>query len=230
MREWTNKRKASLAVHVGFVSVPFAASTVSAVLLWHALFNSWVIGIGMIAVIEVLSLAGLVLHIWRVPSPFTSLRHALPFISIGPLGREVYVLLAHNGLAVAVAFTLLIVTIAVYISHRCFVTIEDLFADPIAAAREKAQEDVRNLRVVLARFEETKSIVNAFVDDQLDKRAERITITQDAAPQLTDETSEPPYDKANIIERLKNRTLSYEDAAAITGMSTRQMRRWTGEK
>jgi hypothetical protein len=58
---WTKRRKWSLGIHVAFVLVPFTLSTVSALLFWRAMFGGWWLAVPMVAVIEVLSLAGLVL-------------------------------------------------------------------------------------------------------------------------------------------------------------------------
>src|SRR5689334_14696055 len=93
---WTKRRKASLAIHVAFMLVPFTLSTVSALLFWRAMFGGWWLAVPMVAVIEVLSLAGLVLFLAKIESPFVALRHLLPFISIVPLGRELYLQLRQN--------------------------------------------------------------------------------------------------------------------------------------
>ena len=99
---WTRRRWASLAIHVAFVSVPFTLSTVSALLFWHEMFGGkWELAVPMVAVIEVLALVGLVLFLTRIESPFVHLRHLLPFISIVPLGRELYFQLQGNAPIVA---------------------------------------------------------------------------------------------------------------------------------
>lgn len=61
MKQWTRTRRLSFVVHVGFVTVPFLASSVSAFLLWQELFRSPWLAVPMVAVIDVLALAGLVL-------------------------------------------------------------------------------------------------------------------------------------------------------------------------
>jgi len=165
---WTRRRWASLAVHVVFVSVPFTLSTVSALLFWQAMFNSWWLAVPMVAVIEVLSLIGLALFILRIESPFTVLRHLLPFISIIPLAREMYLLLAHNEAWIAWSLTTLATVVLVIISWQCFKTIERLFIDPVAAAREKAHEQVAAFQRTLAQHEEMSLIVDSFVSERLD--------------------------------------------------------------
>jgi hypothetical protein len=70
---WTKRRKWSLGIHVAFVLVPFSLSTVSALLFWRAMFGGWWLAVPMVAVIEVLSLAGLVLFLTKIESPFVAL-------------------------------------------------------------------------------------------------------------------------------------------------------------
>ena len=168
MKHWTRRRWASLGIHVAFVSVPFTLSTASALLFWRDMFQSWTLSIPMVAVIEVLSLVGLVLFLTRIESPFVALRHLLPFISIVPLGRELYLLLAHNPPAVAWGLTALATGILVVIAWQCFRTIERLFIDPMDAAREQAHAQVAAFRLELAQHEEMSMIVDGFVRERMD--------------------------------------------------------------
>lgn len=163
MKHWTNKRRASLMVHLGFVSIPFSISTVSAVLFWKAMFKDILLAIPMVMVIDVLALAGMVLYIAKIESPFQRLRHLLPFISIVPLGRELYLLLQHNGDGVAWLLTIVVTAILVAIAWQCFVTIEKLFVNPVEAAREKAKEQITQLQIALATLQATNEDVSTFV-------------------------------------------------------------------
>ena len=163
MNQWTRVRWASFFVHVGFVSVPFLASSVSALLFWQSLFGSWWLAVPAVLVVDVLALTGLVLYIARIPSPFVPLRHALPFVSIVPLGRELYLLLEHNGIVTAALVTVLAVTVLTAIAWKCFDTIESLFVSPVTAAREKAREQLSLLTVELAQLTEKNAVVQDFV-------------------------------------------------------------------
>ena len=149
MRHWTAKRKASFWVHAAFVSVPFVASTIAAGAFWGNLFGSYWLAVPMVAVVEVLALAGLVLYIARIPSPFWVLRRLLPFISIVPLSYELYGMLQHNGAWVAGVATLVVAGVLLAVAHQCFATIEKLFIDPIEAAIEEAQEKFEGLDALL---------------------------------------------------------------------------------
>lgn len=163
MNQWTRTRRWSFGIHVAFVSVPFLASSVSALLFWYNLFGSWLLAAPAVLIVDVLALTGLVLAIAHIPSPFVPLRHTLPFVSIVPLGRELYLLLAHNGWVVAVTVTLLSLIVLTAIAWQCFHTIERLFIDPVEAAREKAREQLSGLTVELAQLTEKNAVVADFV-------------------------------------------------------------------
>lgn len=163
MKQWTRARRLSFLIHVAFVAIPFLASSVSALLLWRALFNSWWLAMPMVVVIDVLALAGLVLFVARIPSPFVPLRRLLPFVSIVPLGRELYLLLEHNGGLIAITVTVIVTIILTTIAWQCFSTIEALFIDPIEAARERAREQLGGLSIELAQLTEKNTVVSDFV-------------------------------------------------------------------
>jgi hypothetical protein len=97
MQQWTKQRTIAFWFHVIVVAIPFTISAVSAWLFWYNLFQSNWMATAMVTVVDVLALSGLVLYIYRIESPFVWLRHALPFISVMPLGRPPYGLLAYSG-------------------------------------------------------------------------------------------------------------------------------------
>jgi hypothetical protein len=174
---WTKRRWWSLGIHVAFVSVPFGLSTASALLFWAAMFGgNWWLAVPMVAVIEVLSLVGLVLFLTRIESPFVALRHLLPFISIVPLGRELYLQLQGNAPLIAWSLTILATLVLVVIAWQCFRTIERLFIDPMEAAKEKAHEQVAAFRLELAQHEEMSLIVDDFVRDRLNYHSTITTV------------------------------------------------------
>jgi hypothetical protein len=182
-------------VHVLFVAVPFLASSVSALLFWRSLFGSWWLALPAVLVVDVLALMGLILSIARVPSPFQPLRHALPFVSIVPLGRELYVLLEHNGPAIAVTVTILAIVVLTAIAWKCFNTIEALFIDPVDAARESAREHMNKLRTELAQLHEMNLIVDGFMMERLRYHSPRVTDTpaRQDVPQLPEQTTQPGF-------------------------------------
>lgn len=179
----TRQRKISFFIHAYFVAVPFGLSTGAALAFWHDLFGLWSLAVLMVTSVEVLALTGLALLVLRIPSPFVGLRHLLPFISIVPLGRELYILLAHNGPLVAGLVTVLTVAILISVSWQCFRTIEAQFIDANEAAREKAREQVGAFTRHLAQLEEMNSIVDGFVVDRMRYHAPTITAARVASPE-----------------------------------------------
>lgn len=196
MAHWSTKRLASLVIHTTVVLVPFGFSTVSALLFWHGLFVSWWLAAPMVVVVDILALLGLVLYVVRIPSPFVWLRHLLPFISIVPLGLELYALLEHNGPAVAGAVTLLVTSILVAIAWQCFRTIERLFIDPIEAAREKAREQVGAFSLTMAQLAEMNEIVDTFAVERMRYHAPTTVTVAKANPkalQVRSETTQATF-------------------------------------
>ena len=176
MNQWTRKRQISLIIHAAIVAIPFTFSTVSSLLLWQRLFDSWLLAVPLVAVVDVLALLGLVLQVVRIASPFTYLRHLLPFISIVPLGIELYALLEHNGPWVAWPATVLVSGVLVVIAWQCFTTIERLFIDPVEAARERAREQVDVLTTRLAQLREMEEAVDAFTLERLRYHMPSVTV------------------------------------------------------
>ena len=186
MNYWTRRRWISLGVHVAFVLVPFTLSTISALLFWRDMFGGWGLAVPMVLVVEVLSLAGLVLFLTSIASPFVYLRHLLPFISIVPLGRELYLQLRHNEPWVAWGLTVLTTAILVVIAWQCFRTIERLFIPPVEAAREKARAQVGAFSVTLAQLDEMNSIFDGFVVERMRYHAPSLT-----AARIADQVAYP---------------------------------------
>lgn len=181
MKHWTLKRKASFWIHTGIVTVPFTFSTVSAGVFWFSLFQDYFIAGAIVTVVDVLALLGLILYITRIHSPFQALRHALPFVSIVPLGLELYGVLEPNGPWIAGAVTILVTAIMVAVAALCFHTIEQLFIPPIDAAREKAEQDVASLERSLAQFHVVNEAVEAFARQRYASSTPQLTVVESAA-------------------------------------------------
>lgn len=222
MKHWSRQRKLSFVVHAAFVTVPFLASAISALIFWHDLFGGWRYAVPMVAVIDVLALTGLILSIARIPSPFVPLRHLLPVVSVVPLGRELYALLAHNGPATAGAVTAVVIVLFVWIAWQCFRTIEALFVSPVEAAREKARAQLDALAITIAALTETREAVNEYMiawqpPRQL-PRAAPATITPEVAtisapaPALSDDSMQAESKTARVKALAKERGVSESTA------------------
>lgn len=200
-QHWTNRRKASLAIHAGIVLIPLVFGTISALLFWYGLFKSWWVAAPMVAVIDVLALLGLILFICRIESPFVHLRHALPFVSIVPLGIELWQLLTpHNSVWVTAPVTVLATAIMVGVAWRCYVTIERLFVDPLTAAAELMQEQalaarqrmtqqVQALTTTLTAMAEQQQLAVSAIQEWSQRPQLTITAVQPAMPALTGEVT-----------------------------------------
>lgn len=214
MKHWSNIRRLSFWVHTIFVSIPFLAASVSALLFWHDLFNSWYFAVPMVTVIDLLALTGLVLFIARIPSPFVPLRHALPFVSIVPLARELYTLLSINGDLVAVPVTILIIGIFTWIAYRCYHEIEQLFVSPTQAARERERERLAQLTVELAQLAEHDSILHEFVSALTAPRETHLAvvpqsaIADDSAVIVPDRSIESKTARVEALARQNNVSVS----------------------
>lgn len=198
MKHWTRKRKLSLIIHGFFVSVPFVLSTLSAMLFWQTMFSNWALAAAMVAMLDILALTGLVLYIARIPSPFVTMRHLLPFISIIPLGRELYMLLAHNDPWLAWTLTALTTAVFVVVAWQCFRTIEALWIDPVSAAREQAREQVSVLETKLAQLTVLSDAADSFAWRRLSAVAQAL-----------------PVDDSELIS-----IVSADDTGAVAAVST----------
>lgn len=225
MSYWTKRRWVSLAVHVAFVSVPFTLSTISALLFWHAMFQDWALAVPMVLVVEVLALAGLVLYLTGIESPFVSLRHLLPFISIVPLGREFYLQLRHNDAWVAWSLTVATTLILVAIAWQCFRTIERLFIPPVEAAKEKARAQVGALAVTLAQLNEMNGIVDGFVVERMRYHAPSLTAAKTIEPSMP---SPPALPTPKPNRKRFRRSLAERKVARILGHRRRERIRQNG--
>lgn len=235
-QHWTNRRKASLIIHSVVVLIPFTFSTGAAALFWHGLFRSWWIAAPITAVIDGLALLGLALFICRVPSPFQWLRHVLPFISVVPLGYEALLLLyAYNDAVLSAIIASIVIAVMVFVAHRCFVTIERLFVDPLTAAMEHADEQATAERrrivmaAVIARQRMTQQV--EALTETLTAMAEQEQLAVSAIqewsqrPQLTITAQQPALpapDTTLTLQATRRQVRAYADR---TGVSERTVYR-----
>lgn len=228
MHHWTNRRKASLIIHTIVVLIPLTFSTAAALFFWKGLFQSWLIAIPLVLAIDILSLLGLALFIGRVASPFQALRHVLPFVSVVPLGYEMWLALApHNDMWIAASVAVVVTAILVAIAQRCYVTIERLFVDPVVAAREYAQDRMQHIATELAQVQELNSIVDQFVSDRLayhgvSLRHDDAPDVRHDAPQLThDDTDDAPFSLEALLNLAPPDTAAPLDDAARLDLARR---------
>lgn len=234
MRNWTRNDTISLGVHSLFVSIPFIAGTVSSFLLWVHLFGwqQWPIAIAIIATMEVLALTGFVLALLRISSPLIHLRHILPFISVVPLGRELYVLLqlGGNDTWVSVVVSVFLTAILTILDFYCFRAIENLFVSPQDRAQRKMREMVDTLNERLTEARITVTTLDTLVSSWQATRTPEATPTTMPAPALPDTPSDSVVVVSpNLIDTYRRilsaieeyPTLHAPTLAAVLGVSQR---------
>ena len=238
MKHWTWKRKASFIIHTIIVLVPFSFSAVSSLLFWRGLFGSWWLSAPLVGVIDGLSLLGLILAIIGIASPFQSLRHLLPVVSVVPLGVELYGALEHNGAWVALGAAGVVTIILVLIAWQCFSTIEALFIDPVAAAKENARAQLQQLVVAQGQLSEVHAITQQFVVEwQAAMRPttapQGVPHTITTAPQALTASPQPAEPVGDNLEELKAQAAAMRAAgqswgkiAEAVGRSASTVRGW----
>lgn len=208
MQYWTRRRQLSFAAHITFVAVPFVCSTVSALLFWHQWFASWVAAGVLVGVIEIMALSSFVLYVARVEWPLTWLRHMLPFLSVVPLGWELYhVLLPNSGSWVAFVLSAVISAWFVFVAFVLFRSLERLFVDPVEAAGELMHERLDVVRTVVGQLMTANQEVSVFVREWTGQP--NITLTAPntpSVPALTDTDSQP-----DIVRWHDTEGLSFEE-------------------
>ena len=228
MKHWTTKRKASFIIHALIVLIPFAFSAVSSLLFWRGLFGSWLLAAPLVAVIDGLALLGLILAIVGIASPFQALRHLLPFVSIVPLGIELFQALAHNGAWIAGGVAGLVTLILVLIAWQCFRTIERLFIDPVTAAKEKAREQLQQLAVAQAQLLEVQAITAQFVGEW--QPAMRPLVAPQPTPQALTASPQPVGDNLDELKAqaaaMRAAGHSWGKVAEAVGRSVSTVRGW----
>ncbi len=234
MKHWTTKRLASFIIHTIIVLVPFSFSVVSSLLFWHSLFGSWYLAAPLVGVIDGLALLGLILAIIGIASPFQALRHLLPVVSVVPLGVELYNALAHNGAWVALGAAGVVTIILVLIAWQCFSTIEALFIDPVAAAKEKARAQLQQLAVAQAQLLEVQAITAQFVGEwQPAMRPAAAPHIITTTPQALTASPQPAEPVGDNLEELKAQAAAMRAAgqswgkiAEAVGRSVSTVRGW----
>lgn len=215
MKNWTPKRKISLAVHAAFVAVPLAAGTISALIFWGDWFGDWRFAVPIVASVELVAFVGLLLHLTAIDSPLARLRHLLPLVSIGPLSYEVYKLLAHNGPVVAGLLTAFLATVAATLVRQCFGKIEELCtATAVELAVEQARAKLEPVAIALASSTQTVELVNGYLAAWGATLATRPALPAEQpaadAPRLTDTATVLSPEEAERVAVLRERVANGE--------------------
>lgn len=160
---WTPRRWTGLAIHGLLALIVLAWSASSSFHFWSWAFTNSVYAYGAVACIDALALLGLVMHIARIPSPLSIARHALPLVSALPLGVDMHSQFAHLQDVQAWALTLFVTALLVVLSFVVWRHIEQLFIDPVEAARQYAQQRMQALHTVSAQMGAMQEVADGFV-------------------------------------------------------------------
>lgn len=105
MKNWSNRRKASLAIHGVIAAVLLVWSIDASITFWKAVYKDDLFSYGTVFIVDLMALVGMGLRISKIESPFQWLRHLLPFVSVLPLSNELYAQFAQLAAFNRVALT-----------------------------------------------------------------------------------------------------------------------------
>lgn len=167
MKNWTSRRKESFIFHTTVAVITFGWSAVASVEFWTWIFGSIELALLMLTLVEIISVAGLVLYIRKIESPFIHLRHVLPFLPVIPLSIFTWSVVRQNDKWIAVSVTIFVVSIVVGLLWHCYRTIEKLFIDPLDAVLERANVEAQGyIRRVNGLKGELTALASAFGDEK----------------------------------------------------------------
>ncbi len=156
---WDWRQYTSLAVHSLFGLIPLVYGTVSAWQFWYDMFGEMLTPSLIVGSVEAVAFVGLVLFIASVESPFTRMRHLLPFVSVVGVSYELHKKLAHNEWYIAVPLTFIVASIFMALLYSVYRTIEKLFEDPFALATKRADQELQKIALRMTRFRAEEHIL-----------------------------------------------------------------------
>ena len=94
---WSWREWASLIIHVAFGLIPLVYGTVSAWHFWYDMFGDGLTPTLLVGSVEAIALAGFLMFIASIESPFVHMRHGLPFVSVVGVCYELFKSLNKNN-------------------------------------------------------------------------------------------------------------------------------------
>jgi hypothetical protein len=133
---------------------------------WEYAFKDPIYSYGAVVVLDGLALLGFGLHLARINSPLTNVRHTLPLVSALPLVFDMHRQFQHLGDGMLTwAFTIGVTGLLVALSFVVWRTIERLFVDPVQAAREYAEHRMQALVTTSEQLQVMQRVADGFVHD-----------------------------------------------------------------
>ncbi|MDW8214372.1 MAG: hypothetical protein RMJ55_12505 [Roseiflexaceae bacterium] len=154
------KRIIGIIGHAAIVATLLAWSIWAGFTFWYGLFGSAWAAIGALLALDAVALWGFVMHVLRIPSPFASLRHALPLLSALPLLHSLHALAvqqahrdaAHTGDVASWTAALALTTLLALFSWLAWRGLERLLIDPQAVALAEVEDRARRAEVAVQRI------------------------------------------------------------------------------
>lgn len=161
---WTNKRKVNLIIHAALALLLLTWSVSSSLHFWNWAFQDDGYALGALIVLDGLALLGFMLHIFKIVSPLTHSRHALPLVSAVPLVFDMHGQFDHlqNGYQTW-SLTIGLTALLVALSFVVWQTIEGLFISPVEAAKEYAKASMQALHTKSAQLGAMQDAADEFV-------------------------------------------------------------------
>lgn len=153
---WTWREWASLIIHVAFGLIPLVYGTVSAWNFWFDMFGEPITPSLLVGSVEAVAFAGFLMYISSIESPFTHMRHGLPFVSVVGLGYELFKKLNENNnndWAISIPLTITVAVIFMALLSLVYRTIENLFTDPFEKADQRVKHELQAVAVRKYKFE-----------------------------------------------------------------------------
>lgn len=154
------KRIIGIIGHAAIAGTILAWSVWAGFTFWYGLFGSEWAAIGALLALDAAALWGFVLHVLRIPSPFVSVRHALPLLSALPLLHSLHALAvqqAHRDATHArdvASWTAALALTALLglFSWLAWRGLERLLIDPHAVALAEVEDRARRAEVAVQRI------------------------------------------------------------------------------
>ncbi|MCS6889927.1 MAG: hypothetical protein NZQ09_17120, partial [Chloroflexus sp.] len=146
--------------HAAIVATLLAWSIWAGFTFWNGLFGSEWAAIGALLALDAAALWGFVMHVLGIPSPFASLRHALPLLSALPLLHSLHALAvqqahrdaAHTGDVASWAAALTLTALLALFSWLAWRGLERLLIDPASVLDAEVLEQERRASAAVRRI------------------------------------------------------------------------------
>lgn len=154
------KRIIGIIGHAAIAGTILAWSVWAGFTFWYGLFGSEWTAIGALLALDAAALWGFVMHVLRIPSPFVSVRHALPLLSALPLLHSLHALAVqqahrdatHAGDVASWTAALALTALLGMFSWLAWRGLERLLIDPHAVALAEVEDRARRAEVAVQRI------------------------------------------------------------------------------